>query len=211
MRLYIMRHGETDWNKEKKIQGRVDIPLNEKGRALTRITAEKLQNIPFAAVYTSPLMRAKETARIIVGERKIPFIEDDRIAELCFGEGEGMRARDDKNGHYVSVFENFFCHPEKYEPLPGGETLEHLCERTGTFLNDLIHMPEWKDKTLLISTHGAAMRGIMNNVRKESIENFWMGKLLDNCAVTIVDVKDETFTVVEDGKIFYNKEDWDNQ
>ena len=60
MRIYIMRHGETDWNRENKIQGRVDIPLNENGRELARITAEKLKKIPFAAAITSPLIRAKD-------------------------------------------------------------------------------------------------------------------------------------------------------
>ena len=70
MRIYIMRHGETDWNRENKIQGRVDIPLNENGRELARITAEKLKKIPFAAAITSPLIRAKETAEIIMGDRR---------------------------------------------------------------------------------------------------------------------------------------------
>ena len=204
MRVYIMRHGETDWNKEKKIQGRVDIPLNERGRAVARMTAEQLKNVPFQAALTSPLQRAKETAQIIIGKRNVPIVEDERIAELAFGEGEGMRAR--VNGAYVSVFENFFCHPERYKPLSGGETLEHLCERTKEFWDDLINREEWKDQTILVTTHGAAMRGILHTVREESMENFWMGNLIRNCGVTIVDVKEGEVTVVEDGKIFYEEE-----
>ena len=204
MRIYIMRHGETDWNRENKIQGRVDIPLNENGRELARITAEKLKKIPFAAAITSPLIRAKETAEIIMGDRSAPITEDWRIAELASGQGEGMQAK--VNGSYVSVFENFFHHPEQYEPLPGGETLRHLCERTGDFLRDVTQREEWKDKTILVATHGAAMRGILNNVRGESLAHFWMGNLIRNCAVTIVDVTDGVYTVVEDGKVFYETE-----
>lgn len=201
MRVYIMRHGETDWNRLNKIQGRVDIPLNESGRNLARITAQKLREVPFAAAYTSPLVRAKETAQIVMGERQAPIVEDQRIAELAFGKGEGMRAKE--NGVYVSVFENFFEHPERYEPLIGGETLTHLCERTGAFWDELIGREEWQDKTILVSTHGAAMRGILHRVRNESLEHFWMGNLIRNCAVTIVDVNDDVCTVVEDGKVFY--------
>lgn len=201
MRIYIMRHGETDWNKENRIQGQVDIPLNENGRALARITAKRLAGIPFAAAITSPLLRARETAQIIMGERNAPIFEDDRIKELAFGEGEGMQAK--VNGTYVSAFESFFCHPEKYRPLAGGETLAHLCERTGEFLEELIRREEWRDQTILVTTHGAAMRGILNRVRRESLEHFWRGHLIRNCGVTIVDAEDGALTVVEDGIVYY--------
>ncbi len=64
MRLYIMRHGETSWNALKKIQGIADIPLNEKGRALAKVTGEALKEIKFDLVITSPLCRAKETCQV---------------------------------------------------------------------------------------------------------------------------------------------------
>ena len=69
MKLYLIRHGETDWNKEFKIQGSSDIELNEYGRELAFITREGLRHIPFDIAYTSPLKRAKETAEIILGGR----------------------------------------------------------------------------------------------------------------------------------------------
>ena len=201
MRLYIMRHGETDWNRQGKIQGRADIPLNDNGRKLAQITAKRLQEIPFAAAVTSPLSRAAETARIIMGDRVAPVMADERIAELAFGKGEGMTAK--KDGVYLPVFENFFCHPQRYVPLEGGETLPHLCRRTGEFLKDLSRRKEWKDQTILITTHGAAMRGLMITIRGERLENFWMGNLVRNCGVTIVDETDGVYTVVEDGKVYY--------
>ena len=73
MRLYIIRHGETEWNVLRRFQGRSDIPLNDEGRRLARITAEALSEVPFARIYTSPLKRAYETAMIIKGERDIPI------------------------------------------------------------------------------------------------------------------------------------------
>ena len=171
---------------------------------MARMTAQRLKEIPFSVAFTSPLMRAKETAQIIMHDRIAPIVEDERIAELAFGDGEGMRAKVD--GAYVSVFEDFFCHPERYKPLSGGETLEQLCKRTEEFWNDLIHREEWQDQTILVTTHGAAMRGILHTIRKETMENFWMGNLIGNCAVTIVDVEKGEATVVEDGKIFYEIE-----
>ena len=89
MKIYFVRHGETEWNKQKRIQGRVDIPLDEFGRMLARKTATGLAEIPFDVCYSSPLSRAKETATIILEGRDIPIIEDDRIIEMAFGEYEG--------------------------------------------------------------------------------------------------------------------------
>ena len=79
MRLYIMRHGETAWNAQKKIQGVADIPLDGKGKELAKITGWALRDVDFDRVITSPLNRAKETARLVIGERKIPWLEDTRI------------------------------------------------------------------------------------------------------------------------------------
>ena len=70
MRLYIMRHGETAWNAQKKIQGVADIPLDGKGKELAKITGWALRDVDFDRVITSPLNRAKETARLVIGERK---------------------------------------------------------------------------------------------------------------------------------------------
>ena len=75
MKLYIVRHGETDWNKARKIQGRSDIPLNEFGRHLARETAKGLADVHFDLCFTSPLSRAKETAQIILDGRDVPIIE----------------------------------------------------------------------------------------------------------------------------------------
>ena len=90
MRLYIMRHGETDWNKEKRLQGQSDIELNEFGRNLAYKTKEGLKDVQVDLVITSPLKRARETALIVKGDREIPVIEDARIEEMCFGEYEGL-------------------------------------------------------------------------------------------------------------------------
>lgn len=86
MKLYLVRHGETDWNKVKKIQGQVDIPLNQFGKRLAEETAEGLRDIPFDLCISSPLSRAHETARIILYGKDIPIIKDARIEEMAFGE-----------------------------------------------------------------------------------------------------------------------------
>ena len=88
MILYMIRHGETDFNRQRRIQGQSDIPLNAWGRELARRTGKGLEDVRFDLVVTSPLIRAKETAQLIVGEKSIPFIEEPRIQEIAFGEYE---------------------------------------------------------------------------------------------------------------------------
>ena len=104
MKLYLIRHGETDWNKEFKIQGSSDIELNEYGRELAFITREGLRHIPFDIAYTSPLKRAKETAEIILGGRNIPLYEDERVQEACFGSFEGATLKELRERQDPEVF-----------------------------------------------------------------------------------------------------------
>ena len=85
MILYVVRHGETEWNRLHKVQGRTDIPLNDYGRHLARETAEGMKSLSLDLAYTSPLSRARETAGIILEGRNIPIIEDERIQEFSFG------------------------------------------------------------------------------------------------------------------------------
>jgi len=95
MKIYMIRHGETDWNKKRKLQGQVDIPLNEFGKLLAKETAPALADVPFAVCYTSPLKRAAETARLVLGDREVPIVPDKRIQEMSFGEFEGLCCRED--------------------------------------------------------------------------------------------------------------------
>ena len=89
MILYIIRHGETDWNRIHRVQGRTDIPLNEYGRHLAEETADGMKDLSIDLCYTSPLKRARETAQIILRDRAVPIFDDARIQEMSFGSYEG--------------------------------------------------------------------------------------------------------------------------
>lgn len=204
MKLYVIRHGETAWNAEGKLQGRTNIPLNEKGRELARITAEGLSDVGFTRIYTSPLERAKETALIIKGDRDIPVIEEERIQEISFGIYEGYHCLKDHYDIPDPNFRFFFSKPEAYIPPENAESIEELCNRTTQFYRELIHDESLRDEIILISTHGAALRGFLADVYHHSKADFWQGGVYKNCAVTIVEVTEQKATMVEEAKIFYN-------
>ncbi|SKA84416.1 probable phosphoglycerate mutase [Agreia bicolorata] len=89
--LVLVRHGETDWNLGRRIQGRTDIPMNDTGRAQAEAAAERLADEEWHAIVTSPLDRARETARIIAERLGLGELQvDDRLVERAYGEAEGM-------------------------------------------------------------------------------------------------------------------------
>lgn len=203
MKLYMIRHGETDWNIKRRFQGRSDIPLNEEGRRLARITSEALREIPFTRIYTSPLKRAYETAMIIKGDRDIPVVEEPRIIEISFGEYEGLCCSKENYNIPDPDFMNFFDKPEVYKPPRGAESIEQLKARTADFLQEIVHNKTMENDTILVSTHGAALRGILSNLNNMRIEDFWKGGVHKNCAVTIIEVKDGQAFIIEEGKTYY--------
>ena len=198
MKLYIIRHGQTSWNKERKLQGRTDIPLNESGREVAELTKEGFKDIPFDMAFTSPLKRARETAEIIMSGRNVPVINDERIIEVNFGSYEGCDF--DLPDEYI---QNFFSAPEKYFPINGMESMESIFERMNSFLQDLCQNAELQDKTILISTHGAALSGLMTVIKGNPVDKYWAGGLHKNCGFSIVEIKDGVATILEEAITAY--------
>lgn len=189
MRIYIIRHGETAWNKEKRLQGQTDIALNENGRSLAKVTARALQCVPFDLAYTSPLCRAKETAQLVLNGRAVPICEEPRLREISFGELEGCCFKNEAGEITMPVFVDFFRRPEQYQPPVGGESLDQLCARASEFLDQLAFDEGLQDKTILVSTHGAMSRALLSVIRHSSREDFWDTGVPRNCAVTIAELK----------------------
>lgn len=203
MIVYLIRHGETDLNKEKRLQGQTDIPLNEYGRHLAEITGRALAEVCFDSVFSSPLNRAVETAEIIVGNRTCRFYMDSRIQEISFGEYEGLCYGAEGFNIPDPNFMHFFNAPELYTTPPKGENFKDIITRTGAFWRELAANPEYEDKTILVSTHGCALKALLANICGTEIKDFWGTGVHRNCAVTIVKVMHGSAGVVEEGKVFY--------
>ncbi|MEF9916086.1 MAG: histidine phosphatase family protein [Lachnospiraceae bacterium] len=204
MKLYLVRHGETDGNKRKLLQGHSDIPLNDFGRTLAYKTGQGLQHISFDAVFTSPLKRAKETAEIIINKAKIPFIVDDRIQEMGFGIFEGLCCS--KEGWEIPdpEFGRFFTEPQQYHAPLGGEGFPDVLKRVKDFFEDLYSKEQYAESNLLISTHGATLRAMLDYFKNVPLENFWDGGVHRNCAVSIVEVNAGSPQVLEEGLVYYD-------
>lgn len=202
MTIYLFRHGETDWNKDRRLQGQSDIPLNEAGRELAVKTAEALKGVSFDAVFSSPLCRAAETARIIGGS-EAQVILDERLKEIDFGEceGQGFDAAKKDKAHPLYCC---FCRPECYIPPEGAETFQEAMARAKEFLEEQILPLEGKCRNVLIVAHGALNRALVNPIAGYPLEDFWhIG--LANCAATVLQLENGVFKVLEENRVYYGE------
>ncbi|MCR5798047.1 MAG: histidine phosphatase family protein [Eubacterium sp.] len=182
--LYIMRHGETDWNKERKLQGRTDVALNEKGREMAREARERYKDVKFDICFCSPLVRARETAEILLEGTGVPIVFDKRLLEMKFGIYEGVNGGYDDPECPVNVL---FRSPEKYKtPVEGGESLDELFARTGEFLREEVEPRIAKNENVLIVAHGALNCSIICQVKDIPVEDFWSCGI-ENCKLKRLD------------------------
>lgn len=201
MKIYLFRHGETDYNKDKRMQGSADIPLNEYGRELARVSGQALKDVTFDRVFCSPLGRAIETTRLILGDKKAEIEVDQRLREIDAGPLEGTYfadARNDKN----HPFHYFLVNPAKYTPLPGGDTFEEVIERGKEFFDEVILPLEGHCENILIVAHGGFNRSQLNRLLGISLEEYWKISL-PNCAASILEVKNGELKVVTESTIYY--------
>ena len=186
--IYIVRHGQTAGNKAKVLQGRgSNHPLNEEGvRQAEEVRKWFLeQQIQIDRVYTSPLLRAVQTARIISGG--MTAAEDDRLLEMDYGLYEGMDLL--KPADEVKTFFSDFVH----NPAPDGmESLYSVIKRMGDFLNAI--KSRIGEENILISTHAIAMKGALEFLTPTSKGRYW-SKYIGNCAMYAFCLKDGKYTV----------------
>lgn len=201
MEIYLFRHGETDWNKERKMQGHSDIPLNEFGRGLAAETAKALAGVSFDRAFCSPLKRAYETAEILLAGRGIPLETDERLMEIGFGSCEGG-AYDQPKQDPNHPLHDFFCRPQCFRPQAGAESFQQVQARGQAFLQERIIPLEESCSRILIVAHGAFNRCLLSAVGSIPLEKFWeIG--LPNCAASILALEDGKFRILEMAKVYY--------
>ena len=198
MKIYIVRHGETDLNSKGVMQGVLDVPLNQSGRDLAAVTGRAIRDIHFDCCISSPLNRAVETAEILLREsgNSVPLIIDDRIMEINCGAYEGRKLSE--MGEDSTLY---FTDPFRFPGFPNGETIQDLCHRTQAFLKELITRDD--GKTYLVSTHGCAMRAMVNYLNDRPGE-FWFGAIPYNCSMTIIEAENGRPHIIEVNRVYYD-------
>jgi len=175
--VYILRHGETDLNRELRCQGRQDIPLNTRGREQIAESARGLVNVRIDAVFASPLKRAMESAEIAAKAKNLDFKPLDWLVELNYGGLEGLNAKECEE-KYPGILKGFLSDPLSVV-FPGGESVNNAAERLTEGLGKLVSEEKG---TVLLVTHqiiGGIIRCLLEGL---SLSKLWENKLI-NCGL----------------------------
>lgn len=189
-RIFLIRHGETEWNKLKRLQGHSDVKLSAEGIRQARVLSMYAPFQQLDAFYSSDLARAVMTAEILAAKFNLPVIKIPGLRETNFGDWEGKSivelATELPNG-----FKNFFTAPEKCKP-PHGETFLQCQARVMNALDKIIAAHE--NQNVVVVSHGAAIRLIICAALNIPINKMWsIGQF--NAAVNILRVDDGNFTL----------------
>lgn len=180
MAIHLIRHGETDWNAQRRIQGRTDIPLNEQGLRQAEALAGSLMRLqgPFAAVYTSGLARASQTGKIVADALELPLTVVPGLTELSFGSWEGRTWAEIQrsDGAALSDFEAGGMDVR----APGGESYREMLRRV---LDALLALPE---SDCIAVTHGGVIRALKKLLSGESFA-YHAADAVGNASVTVVE------------------------
>lgn len=197
MNLYVIRHGETEWNKKGMLQGWKNSNLTNDGiKAAENLRDSfKEKGLIFDAVYTSTQQRAIDTAKIILEGQDIEIIKMDDLKELGFGKWDGMLLSDVHKEH-EEAYNNYMYKPELYEPTSGGESFEVFFKRVSRSLNDIIDRDE---ENVLIVTHGVTIKSIIAIAEKIDIENFNEIPIYEGTALNMFEIKDGNIRYVLKG------------
>lgn len=169
MNIYLLRHGETEENKNKFYYGKLNVSLNEKGRLQSQGAGVLLKGINFDKIYISERKRTKETVEIALNNNSpLAAVVDGRINELDFGKFEGKSYKDIQK-EFPKEYEQWNKEWKSFTP-PGGESYEQFYARIKSFMEELLLE---KHENVLVVTHGGVVRSILCFVLGENLDLYW--------------------------------------
>ena len=184
-RIFLIRHGETNWNKEGRFQGQIDIPLNENGRDQARKTSKYLRNISFNKAFSSSMHRPYETAQIILEDNHdIKIKKIDSLIEISHGLWEGKLEAEIKE-KWPILLNDWHNKPEKVI-MPEGESIKDVSDRSVEAFNKICLSQKNNDLSLLVA-HDAVNKTLICNILSMNYSNIWMIKQ-GNGGITVIDL-----------------------
>jgi len=187
-RIILVRHGETDWNKEGRFQGQIDIPLNETGKKQAQKASDFLKSIKFNKAYSSSMSRPLETAKIILGENtNLSILKIDELSEISHGLWEGKLEKDIKTT-WPEMLDQWHQEPEKVI-MPEGESIKDVSQRSLNAWHNICKNQVKNDVTLVVA-HDAVNKTLICNILGLSYSKIWTIKQ-GNGGITVIDIFDD--------------------
>lgn len=181
MKIYLIRHGQTDWNIQGRIQGSHDIPLNEAGQRQATQLAEGMDSRPVSRIFSSTLTRAMETAQKIGSRQNVEIYPMPQLIEVEFGKWEGMTWEEIMEA-YPKEYRLWALNPDEVAP-PGGETQEQVIRRCVGAINEALRITGGREDIAIVS-HGATIAYLVSYMMRDNpeIESI----IVENASITTV-------------------------
>lgn len=183
MRLIIVRHGESEWNKIGRYQGQEDAPLSDLGRQQADALAQRLKREKLDAIFASPLQRAANTARAIAEfHPDVPFYTENALLEIHHGDWQGLYSKDVKE-RYGPELREWQLYPTRSQ-MPNGESFSNILKRVVDFKEKL--ELQYPDKTLLLSTHDVVVKILVADalgINMDRINRLW----ITNASISVIE------------------------
>ncbi|MGG2092480.1 phosphoserine phosphatase 1 [Bacillus sp. S13(2024)] len=184
--LYITRHGETEWNVEKRMQGRKNSNLTETGMLQAKQLGNRMKNMPLDIIYSSPSGRTMHTAQLIRGDRDIPIVADEHLYEIDMGVWEGY-TQVELQEKYPKEFDLFWNAPHQYESNLG----ENFYDTKARVLKGLEYiLKKHEGESVLIVSHAVTSLLMMGHFEQRSIEKIWDGPFMHSASLSMIEVKE---------------------
>ncbi|WP_163879055.1 histidine phosphatase family protein [Paenibacillus favisporus] len=201
--LFLVRHGQTEWNVQHRFQGHQDSPLTNLGVKQALWLGESIQNAHVDIIYSSSSKRARRTAELIKGSREISIIESDMLREINLGIWEGRNQQEVKE-LYPEKFYDFWNNPEVFN-VQGSESFKDVSERVISKLNQIIDKN--RGKSILIVTHTVVVKLIMAYFEERLMKDLWNPPYIHPACLSKVEVMNNKFEIILHGDISHFKEE----
>lgn len=184
-KLYLTRHGQTEWILEGRMQGQKDSKLTELGEKQAEWLGERLNDEKIDVIISSSSGRAIATSKLIRGKRNIKIIPNDNLREIYLGHWEG-RLHTEIEKLWEEEQKNFWYFPQLYKPV-GGETFSQILNRVGNEVEKIIS--EYEEKSILVVTHAVVLKALITYFENKDLKDFWSGAFMHSTCLNILDIK----------------------
>jgi phosphoserine phosphatase len=183
-RVHLIRHGETNWNREKRAQGQQESVLTDDGKQQAAQLRTRLADTVFGSVYCSSSLRTRETADILFGDSGLPVHYCDQLREIRMGPWEGRLYTDIRQSD-PEQFHAFWHQPDQFQ-LPGAETYADVQHRARQKLNWILANDDASE--LAIVSHGVLIKTLLCDTEQRPLSRLWEAPAMPNCARSIIDI-----------------------
>lgn len=189
--MILVRHGVTEWNCFSRYQGQIDVPLSVEGLKQSRALARAMETLPLAAVYTSPLSRARVCAELVAEQHGLQAIPIAGLTEICHGDWEGMLLSDVEKS-YADLLYQWRTFPYTVR-MPRGESLAEVEERAWSTLEEITKIHPCG--IVLAVTHDTPIRTVLRRILNLGQTHFWQIKL-DNTGINVLGYRNGSWRVM---------------